>query len=150
MKHLLIALTILAFLPLATEQIHAADKPDGVALLSSHETIAVFDGTRFQQCRHLTADCPDKCHHAGNVVTFSIKSYLNYTKPGEYGDPKAEKFQVMVDDQLGTLKVSKETLAQIKALKPGDSVKLSWNHNYVTKDRSSYPVRTITQLEALK
>ena len=56
----------------------------------------------------------------------------------------------MVDYQLGTLKVSKETLLQIKALKPGDSVKLSWNHNYVSKDRSSYPVRTITKLKVLK
>ncbi len=150
MKHLLMTLFILALFPLASQQIQAADRPDGVKLLSSHETIAVFDGTRFQKCRHRTASCPDKCNHAGTVVSFSVKEYLNYAKPGKYGDPKAEKFQVMVEDQLGTLKVSKDILAKIKALKSGSTVKLSWNHDYVTKDRSSYPVRTITKLEVLK
>ena len=150
MKHLFITLFILALLPLATQQTHAEDKPNGVELLSSHETIAVFDGTRFQQCRHLTANCPDKCHHAGNVVSFSVKEYLSYVKLGKYGDPKAEKFQVMVEDQLGTSRVNKDILARIKALKFGSTVKLSWNHDYVTKDRASYPVRTITKLEVLK
>ncbi|MEO1856025.1 MAG: hypothetical protein ABGY95_01495 [Rubritalea sp.] len=150
MKRLLIILFALAFLPVTLHQIRAEDKPEGVKLLSSHETIAAFTGSSFRTCRHHTANCPDKCHHAGSVVSFSVKEYLNYVKPGKYGDPKAEKFQVMVEDQLGTVKVDKATLAKIKALKSGDTVKLSWNHNYVTKGGSSFPVRTITKLEVVK
>ncbi|PQJ27116.1 hypothetical protein BSZ32_00430 [Rubritalea profundi] len=54
MKNLLMNL----FIPLATQQVHAADRPDGVKLLSSHETIAVFNGTRFQKCRHHAGKMP--------------------------------------------------------------------------------------------
>ncbi|MCP5537177.1 MAG: hypothetical protein H7A51_13235 [Akkermansiaceae bacterium] len=131
----------------ADEKAPVPTKPAEVRkLLSSHVTLATFDGIRFQKCRHLTALCPDKCTHGGKVATFTVTKYLDYQKPGKYGDPKATTFLTMVQDQLGNAKVPDDTLVIINALKKGDAVRLSWNHDYVTKNGASYPVRTITKL----
>lgn len=141
---------ILLLLTIVTSSLWAENAPvDEKKLLSSHETIAVFNGTQFHKCRHMTSLCPDKCTHAGSVAVFKIKEYLDYQKPGKYGDSKATLFQTMIEDQLGTQKVSQRILDTIKSLKKGDTVKLSWNHNYVTKGGASYPVRAITLLESL-
>ncbi|MFR1411158.1 MAG: hypothetical protein ACLSUW_01830 [Akkermansia sp.] len=39
--------------------------------------------------------CPDKCDHARDFAVFRIVKYLDYRKPGKYGDEKQE--QLMVD-----------------------------------------------------
>lgn len=119
-------------------------------LLSSHDTTAVFRGIREHVCMGRTALCPDRCGHSGKLATFGILEYRHYEKPGEYGDPKQERFQVLIEDNMGKRKVSEAIHTAILALKEGDKVHLKWNHDYVTKDRSSYPERTITLLEKLK
>ncbi len=115
-------------------------------LLSSHSTVAKFTGIAFQPCRHRTAQCPDQCTHAGKVASFKIIEYLDYQKLGKYGDPKSASFRTMVEDQLGHAKIPAATLKSINSLKKGDTVWLSWNHDYVTQNGSSYPERTITKL----
>lgn len=147
MKFIFGVILAVSVLPVYSEEALPPKVVEEVQLLSSHETVAVFDGLHFQKCRHLTSNCPDHCHHAGSVASFTIKKYLNYEKPGKYGDPEAKAFRVMVEDQLGEVTVSKGILAKIKTLKPGTVLDLSWNHNYVTNNGSSFPVRTITKLE---
>lgn len=116
-------------------------------LLSSHDTMARFTGIKDHKCMGLTSMCPDECGHSGKLATFEIVKYLNYEKPGEYGDPKQEQFMVLIEDNKGNVKVPAEIHMAILALKPGDLIHLKWNHDYVTRDRSSFPERPITLLE---
>lgn len=116
-------------------------------LLSSHDTVARFAGIKDHKCLGRTSLCPDRCGHSGKLATFEILEYLNYEKPGEYGDPKQERFQLLIEDNMGNVKVPAEIRAAILALKPGDKVHLKWNHDYVTRDRSKSPERVITLLE---
>jgi hypothetical protein len=119
-------------------------------LLSSHDTMARFTGIRDHKCMGRTSMCPDQCGHSGKLATFEIIKYLNYEKTGEFGDPKQEQFQVLIEDNMGNVKVPAEIRTAILALKPGDSVHLKWNHDYVTRDGSSFPERPITLLEKRK
>ena len=119
-------------------------------LLSSHDTKARFTGIADHKCMGRTALCPDRCGHSGKLATFEITEYLAYEKPGEYGDPKQETFQVLLEDNMGNLKVSAPIAKAIRALKPGDLVHLKWNHNYVTKDGASSPDRPIQLVEPAK
>ncbi|MFZ9938083.1 MAG: hypothetical protein ACO3JG_13650 [Luteolibacter sp.] len=119
-------------------------------LLSSHDTTAVFRGIREHTCRGRTSLCPDRCGHSGKLATCEILEYRHYEKPGQYGDTKQERFQILIEDNMGKRMVSDEIHAAILALKEGDKVHLKWNHDYVTRDRSSSPERTITLLERLK
>ncbi len=118
-------------------------------LLSSHSTVAKFIGIKDHVCRGATGLCPDRCGSSGKLATFEIIEYLAYEKPGEYGDPKQTTFQILIKDNQGNAKISAEILAAIESLKPETKVKLSWNHDYVTKDKSSSPERPITKIEAL-
>ena len=54
---------------------------------------------------------------------------------------------VLIEDNMGNAKVSEGIRDAILALKPGDKVRLKWNHDYVTRDRSKSPERVITLLE---
>ena len=119
-------------------------------LLSSHDTTAIFRGIREHTCRGRTSLCPDRCGHSGKLATFEILEYRHYEKPGQYGDPKQERYQILIEDNMGEREVSDEIHAAILAFKEGDKVHLKWNHDYVTRDRSSSPERTITLLEKLK
>ncbi len=120
--------------------------PEKRELLSSHATIAKFTGIKDHVCNGATKLCPDNCGHSGKLATFEIIEYLDYQKPGEYGDPKQTVFQVLIKDNHGTAKIPAEILTTIEALKPDTKVKLSWNHDYVTKEKSSSPERVITKL----
>jgi hypothetical protein len=124
----------------------APPKGDGRELLSEHQTVARFDGVAYQQCRGLTALCPDKCGSSGDFASFNIVGYLFYKKPGEYGDPMQERFTFQVEDNMKNAKVSAELLATLKGLKKDDYVLLSWNHDYVTKAGSSSPERPVTKV----
>jgi hypothetical protein len=119
-------------------------------LLSAHDTVARFTGLTDHTCLGRTSLCPDRCGHSGKLATFEIVKYLNYEKPGEFGDPKQEQFQVLIEDNMGNVKVPAAIRKTILALKPGDSVHLKWNHDYVTRDGSSSPDRPITLLEKRK
>jgi hypothetical protein len=116
-------------------------------LLSSHDTMARFTGLKDHTCRGLTSLCPDQCGHSGKLATFEITKYINFEKPGEFGDPKQESFQILIQDNRKNAKVPTETRDAILALKPGDSVRLQWNHDFVTRDGSEFPERVIALLE---
>jgi hypothetical protein len=118
--------------------------------LSTHDTEARFLGIENHRCLGMTALCPDRCGHSGKLARFKIIKYHDYKKPGEYGDPKQEEFIILIEDNLENPKVPADTMNSIKALKPGAKVRLKWNHDYVTKDGSSAPERTITGIESLK
>ncbi len=118
-------------------------------LLSSHDTVARFTGLKDHQCMGLTALCPDRCGESGKLATFAIVKYLAYQKPGEYGDPKQEQFMVLIEDNMKNPKVPKAIRDAILALKPGDLVRLQWNHDYVTQDGSKFPERPIRKLSVL-
>lgn len=115
--------------------------------LSRHKTDAILIGIERQPCRHLTAECPDRCGHGGRFARFSIESYREYEKLDTYGDPRANEFQVQLEDGRGKATIPAALLTQINALKPGDHVWLDWTHEYVTRDGSSWPERTVTRLE---
>lgn len=132
--------------PLAhTEKDTALEKRE---LLSSHSTVAKFIGIKDHVCLGKTSLCPDRCGHSGKLATFEIIEYLDYNQPGEYGDTKQNSFQVLIRDNLGNAKIPAEILSIIESLKPNTKVKLSWNHDYVTKDKTSFPERPITKIEA--
>lgn len=116
-------------------------------LLSSHDTEARFEGIKDHTCMGRTALCPDRCGHSGKLATFEIVRYLDYQKPGEYGDPKQDKFQILIEDNSGRAKVPDGIHKAILALKPGDKVRLKWNHDYVTRDGSKFPDRPVVLLE---
>ncbi len=143
----LLTTLLLLILPL----LHAEEPaPEKRELLSSHSTVAKFTGIKDHVCRGATGLCPDKCGSSGKLATFEIIEYLAYEKPGEYGDPKQTTFQILIKDNQGNAKISAEILATIESLKPDIKVKLSWNHDYVTKDKSSSPERPITKIELEK
>jgi hypothetical protein len=118
-------------------------------LLSSHDTVARFTGVKDHKCMGLTALCPDRCGHSGKLATFEIIKYVDYKKPGEYGDPKQESFQVLIVDNMGNAKVPAAIRDAILALKPGDKVHLKWNHDYVTREGSKSPERPILKVSPL-
>ena len=118
-------------------------------LLAEQETVAEFLGLQYQQCRGLTSLCPDQCSSSGNVAKSRIIKYLIYKKPGEYGDPQVPEFVTQVDDNLGKLKLPGEQVKLLRALQKGDFVRLSWRHDYVTKDGSSSPERPLTRVHKL-
>lgn len=118
-------------------------------LLSAHETVARFTGLKDHQCMGRTSLCPDRCGDSGKLATFEIVRYLSYEKPGEYGDPKQERFLVLIEDKMKNPKVPAAIRDAILALKPGDLVRLQWNHDYVTQAGSKFPERPITRLSVL-
>lgn len=128
----------------------AAGVPEKRELLSSHNTVARFDGLSKHTCRGLTSLCPDRCGESGSLASFTIIRYRDYKKPGEYGDPKQTTFQFLVEDNMKHAKVPAELRDKVMALKPGDVVELDWIHEYVTNDGGSYPERPVVRLEKSK
>jgi hypothetical protein len=118
-------------------------------LLSSHDTVAKFTGITDFQCRGRTALCPDKCGHSGRMATFEIVKYLGYEKPGQYGDEKQKALSVLIEDNMKNAKVPDAILKAIDSLKPGATVHLKWNHDYVTRDGSKSPERPIVSIEPM-
>ncbi|KAJ9512368.1 hypothetical protein QJQ45_012860 [Haematococcus lacustris] len=121
-------------------------------LLSRHVTIAKFTGLSDRPCRFRTALCPDRCGHASTTANFTVLRYLQYEKWGEYADEQATEFFFDMKKGQGTrpFTVHQDELVQrINLLQPGDSVQLSWMHEYVHQGGASFPERPVTQLEAL-
>ncbi|MDE0835193.1 MAG: hypothetical protein OSA84_02445 [Akkermansiaceae bacterium] len=135
----------LLLLALATATaLFAQEKPaEKRELLSSHQTTATFSGIEKRKCRGRTSACPYRCGDSGDYASFKIIEYIDYKKPGKYGDPKQTTFSVQIQDNMENQKVSPEILKAIKALKVGDIAHLNWNHDYVTKGGTSSPERTI-------
>ena len=70
--------------------------PEKRELLSKHDTVAEFVKTEDSPCRFKTSLCPDQCDHGGKVAVFKIIRYLDYQKPGQYGDAKADTFTFFI------------------------------------------------------
>ena len=122
-------------------------------LLAENQTVAKLTGIAYQRCRGLTALCPDNCGDSGDYANFEIVAYVKYNKVGEYGDEKAKTYSFQVNDNHGVVKITKEYADKVRALKPGDYVLLSWNHDYVTREEdgtsASFPERPLTKVETL-
>ena len=113
--------------------------------LASHETRAEFLGIEDHVCRGLTALCPDQCGHSGSLARFKVVEYIKFESFSKYGK-RQERFDLLVKDNLGNLKVDQMLADSIDRFSPGDIVLLSWNHDYVTKNGSSGPERPVTKL----
>ena len=111
--------------------------------LATNSTIAVFEGISKRPCMFRTSLCPDRCGHSQEVARFKIVKYLDYTKPGEYGDEKQEYFYANMNINSEEDRQKKEFIDIIKGLKEGDKVKLNWDHIYVDNNGSRYPERPI-------
>lgn len=123
-------------------------------LLAQHRTVARFVNVEDHVCRGLTGLCPDRCGNSGPVAEFAILSYTEYRKPGKYGDDKAKSFRLQLADNLKNPKVPAEIAEIVASLKPGDHVRLEWNHDYVTRTlpngiQSSAPERPVVKLEKI-
>lgn len=134
----------------APEENAAPAKPARTAeLLSRHDADAVFAGTREHVCRGLTALCPDRCGSSGTLAVFRIEKYNAYEKPGQYGDPQADEFAFMLLSTTGASDVPAEIAERVRALAPGDKVRLVWEHVYVTDENGSrFPERVVRELSA--
>ncbi len=152
-KSILIPLAICLIGGLATQSDRAVaepgQRPDQRQMLSRHETVAEFGGIHNKTCMGLTSLCPDRCGHSGRMAVFAIRTYLAYEKPGQYGDPQQHEYAVLIEDNRKQLKIPAAQHAQIEALKKGEFVLLNWQHDYVTRQGSSFPERTITKLERI-
>ena len=111
--------------------------------LATNSTISIFEGITKQPCMFRTALCPDNCNHSKETAKFKIIEYLEYTKPGEYGDEKQEYFYANMNANDEENIQKKEFINFIKELKEGDKVKLNWDHIYVNNNGSRYPERPI-------
>ncbi len=122
-------------------------------LLSLHDTVAVFEGISLHRCLGRTALCPDRCGDSGNLAKFRILGYLDYQKPGEYGDKQQGAFSFLVDDTLKQLHIPAAFADIVRALKPGDRVRLVWRHDYVTRKdggtEMKFPDRPLQTIEPL-
>ena len=116
-------------------------------ILSSHKTIAVYDGIEHIPCRFRTSLCPDRCNHAKDVATFTIHEYLQYNMYGQYGDEKQSIFYADLNPNAEENAQPEEIIRIIKSLKPGQKVNLEWDHIYVQNHNgASYPERIIKAL----
>ncbi len=121
-------------------------------LLASNTVIARFDGFTDIPCRHMTADCPDRCDHATKVALFTVLLNEDYEQLGKYGDDKAEVGStLMVDIKKPTPgQDDAAVFAAMDTLKPGDSVRLTQDHLYVDDNGNMYPVRPVTKIEKVE
>ena len=123
-------------------------RPDGRELLAEHETLAVLESVAFRQCRGRTAACPKDCGDSGEFATFKIVEYTHYKQHGKYGG-KQKSYHIQVSDFHRKPKGDPKILEAVRGLKEGDYVRLHWRHDYVTKNRSSFPERPIVKLEKI-
>lgn len=145
MRNLLLLIAVVLAAPLS-----ASPLPEKADLLAQNTVVARYIGSQHRPCMFRTAECPDRCGHATTVAVFEVLSNEQYSKPGQYGDDKAEPgSRLMLDVQRdipGQPEAVRETLQQ---LTPGEKLRLTVSHYYVNVDNSHFPVRPVTQLEKL-
>lgn len=118
-------------------------------VLCVNEVVAAFQGIEHLPCHFMTAKCPDHCDHATDVANFHIEKYEKYEKLGKYGDDKQEDFYWDLKKSSDSNKEHPEYIEKVKALKPGQKVKIHWTHYYVHDENGASPERTVTYFEAL-
>lgn len=117
-------------------------------VLATHKTIARFEGYRNIACRGRTALCPDRCGHSKVVAGFTIVSYRDHHKSGQYGDERQKIFEMDI------LQFAPEQPAvvmdSVRKLSPGDIVNLEWQHLYMHDGGSRYPARAVNLITPAK
>ena len=143
----LMSLAAVLFVP---TMLTAAPLPEKADLLATNTVVAVYRGKVKPPCRFLTAECPDRCGHSREQAVFTIKASEDYTHPGKYGDPRMEvgsEWMVGTKDDIPGQDPA--VLTQLAGLQPGDTVRMTISHYYVTVNNASYPVRPVTSLTVL-
>lgn len=118
-------------------------------VLCVNEVKATFNGIEHCPCQFMTARCPDHCDHATDLAKFHIDEYIKYEKLGKYGDDKQEEFLWDLKATSDANKLHPEYIEKVKALKPGQKVKIHWTHFYVTDDNGASPERSVTFFETI-
>ncbi len=130
--------------------VNAAPLPEKADLLATNTVVAVYRGKVKPPCRFLTSECPDRCGHSREQAVFTVKASEAYSHPGKYGDdrltPGAQWMVGTKDDIPGQ---DPAVLTQLAGLQPGDTVRMTISHYYVTVNNASYPVRPVTSLTVL-
>ncbi len=129
----------------AKEDADSKKPTPGRQLLSRHVTVATFKGKEYRLCRGRTARCPKECGSSGEFAIFTIEGYLEYEKPGKYGDPMKKIFRFQVSDYDRKLIGDPERIRTISALKAGDYARLEWRHEY----DGSMPFRPVSRVEKI-
>ncbi len=147
MKHIHIIAAIGALL---VPTLFAAPMPPKADLLASNTVVATYMGTQERPCMFRTALCPDRCNHASKVAMFRVTANESYTKPGKYGDDKAEPGSIlMIDVKNDTPGQSEEVKNLISSLSAGDKVRMTQDHYYGDFGEVSEPFRPVTKIERL-
>jgi hypothetical protein len=81
------------------------------------------------------------------MATFKVLGYINYNKPGQYGDAQQQHFHVKLEG-IGAEKDA-EVVATIKSLQPSDKVRLDWKHDYVSTKSSKSPERPVVNIQKI-
>mmetsp|Transcript_17998 Transcript_17998/g.22670 ORF Transcript_17998/g.22670 Transcript_17998/m.22670 type:complete len:154 (+) Transcript_17998:91-552(+) len=130
---------------------------------SYNSSNATFLQKASQPCYFRTANCPDQCVHARITYTFRINSLNVVTNPdstqAKYCTPIAEGAEYRIDETsfVGIVSDSDSgsgsdgpSLKEIAdSLVEGDTVELSWNHDYVKRGMAYSPEYPVTKLVKL-
>jgi len=112
--------------------------------LAKSHVLATFKGITERPCMVMIHPPPPPQRFAN----FEIHEYIEYEKPGQYGDEQSQSHGV----ELGKGQ-SDEVIAAIESLQPGELVELAWQHDYVTwsedggQTMSKYPERPVYILD---
>jgi hypothetical protein len=101
-------------------------------VLAIHKAVVEFTGIEHFPCLYMTSLCPDRCTHAHDAGIFKILEYEDYQKAGRYGDGKQTMFRVRLDSRARNNKQDPAFIEMIKGFTPGQRLRISWEHTYVT------------------
>ena len=140
---------LIAIAALAAPALFASPLPQKADLLASNTVVAHYLGTIEIPCRHMTADCPDKCDHGTKAARFRVLQNEDYQLTGKYGDDKMEPGSILMID------IKKPTPGQddaavfefLDTIKVGDKVRLTQKHYYADFGKRVTPVRPVTAIE---
>lgn len=140
---------LIALLIAAVPALFATPMPEKADLLASNTVRAHYLGTLDIPCRHLTADCPDKCNHATRVARFRVLQNQDYQKSGEYGDDKMEPGSIVMIDIKNPTPGQKDSqlFSFIGKLEVGATVRFTQAHYYGDLGHAMLPFRPVTHIE---
>jgi hypothetical protein len=121
-------------------------------VLAKNKATAEFVGIEKLPCRHRTADCTDHCHHSQDSAKFKIVTYEEYEQVAKTGDGKKDELIVGLSEDPESPKSNRQEpaiIAAIKALTPGQKVRITWEHIYVSEDGSKFPQRPVRAIEPI-
>lgn len=115
-------------------------------LLSRHKVLATFAGIEPGREQMLRIYPP---RPAKSWAKFTVNKYEEFEKPGKYGDEMAKEFAFVPQE------ADADVASTLVSLSPGDTVRLAWNHDYVTNasaggGMTKSPERKVTLLERIE